>query len=101
MKQPKTKVLFRMIRGSYPGAEEEPMAVFPEIEGSPGYVSSYVHHGQHGDANVSHVIRVSRPAKPSEYASLKRELEGVPYHYDLKVIKRVSRSRRTRHGASR
>jgi hypothetical protein len=53
---------------------------------------SYQHVGQHGGADCAGVINRTRAAKPEEYASLKRELEGEPFNYKLKVVERMSRS---------
>lgn len=49
---------------------------------------SYEHVGQHGGADYAGVIERTRPATPDEYAALKRELEGAPFYYRLKVCRR-------------
>jgi hypothetical protein len=64
------------------------IALFPRVPGSPGFCSSYEHIGQHGDADYSGVVSITVPATPEEYADLKRELEGPPYNYILRVAKR-------------
>lgn len=80
-----TPVVFRMWKA-------EPrtcLALFPTLEwGPPGLCSSYAHVGQHGGADYHACIERTRPATPDEYASLKRELEGAPYYYQLRVCKR-------------
>lgn len=81
-------VLFRMMRGVYPEASDECLAVFPTLEEPGGKCTCYAHVGQHGQSCLALVIRGSRPAKPREYAALKRELESLPNPYRLRVMKR-------------
>lgn len=64
------------------------IALFPNLPGSPGYCSSYEHLGQHGSADYYYVLSRTTPAKPSEYAPLKRELESIGY--TLRVVKRAT-----------
>lgn len=79
-----TVVLFRAWRES---GEEEIIALFPEQEGSRiGLVGSYMHIGQHGDSDYFGMMDITRPAKPSEYFDLKKELESIGYN--LKIVKR-------------
>ncbi len=82
----KTEVIFR----KYPDGEI--IALFPDITGSPGFIESYLHVGQHGSANYNIVMRQTKPAKPAEYAELKEELEGLGYYLDVK-------QKRTKFGA--
>lgn len=67
------------------------IALFPEIPADHVglYCSSYEHVGQHGAADYVTVMQRSKPAMPSEYADLKKELESN--HYKLRVIKRRNR----------
>ena len=81
--QHKTKVVFRVWLNKY-DAKGEVIALFPEIEQGRGLCSSYMHVGQHSDASYYHMITRTRPAKPSEYASLKRELENIGYNLDVR-----------------
>lgn len=79
----KTIVVFR----KYPDGGV--VALFPEIrEGI--YVGSYGHIGQHGAADYHYVVERTRPATPSEYRALKRELETIGYNLDVR--KRHTRS---------
>lgn len=92
-----TKVIFRRLKKG----QKEVIALFPEIHDSEDAnetdVLSYMHVGQHGEANIALINRITRPATPSEYADLKRELESPPYEYKLKVVKRrVTRGQRSR-----
>lgn len=73
-----TDVVFRVFR-------KEILAMFPhEVCDSKGHVTSYMHIGQHGGADYSGCIRSSRKAIESEYADLKKEMEGLGYN--LKVV---------------
>ena len=83
-----TPVIFRKWPASEGG---DIIAIFPTELGTndPYTSSSYEHVGQHGSADPVGVIRDTVPAKPSEYADLRAELEGVGYD-DLKVVQRLS-----------
>lgn len=64
------------------------IALFPyEIETKQGYVSSYMHVGQHSSASLD-IIQDTVLAQPSEYADLQKELEGIGYVLDIR--KRVN-----------
>lgn len=77
-----TRVLFRKDKHGV-------FALFPDLPWSDeGDITCYAHIGQHGAADYAYSIRSSRPASPEEYAPLKRELEGPPYRYNLKIVKR-------------
>lgn len=89
MTEPKTIVLFRADRRKNP----EITAVFPEIPGTVGCddMTCFAHVGQHSACSFLW-YRTTRPATPDEYKCLKRELESAPYHYRLKVARRISRA---------
>jgi hypothetical protein len=76
----KTKVVFRVWKGtSGAGFAGDVIALFPdEYEGN-GMCSSYEHVGQHSGAHYDHVIKKTRPAKPSEYRALDDELSNIGY----------------------
>ncbi len=79
----KTVVVFRKFKD-----DGSIVALFPhEINYFDGCCESYQTVGQHGAANYGYCISISVPAKPAEYASLKRELEQIGYN--LKVQKRI------------
>ena len=65
-------------------AREDVIALFPEMDAGFGQCESYMHVGQHSGADYRGVISITRPAKPSEYASLKRELENIGYNLDVR-----------------
>lgn len=87
-----TPVLFRMARDK---GEDYLTAVFPcEPAQYTGYsMSCYAHVGQHGSCSHGW-YRTTRAAKPEEYADLQRELEAAPYHYRLKIFKRMTSGHR-------
>lgn len=76
-------VIFRM----WPG-RGECLALFPGLiaDEAKGYITSYEHVGQHGQADYLHCLRVTRPARIDEYHELKQELESIGYK--LRVIQR-------------
>jgi len=68
------------------------IALFPyEIYNGRGGINSYMHIGQHGEAEYSACVKNASLAKESEYADLKSELESLGYN--LKVIKRRNYNR--------
>lgn len=83
----RTLVIFRRWRTKGGGI----IALFPYEPGDPTGLlcRSFKHVGQHGAASPGLVTDHTRPATPGEYASLKRELESVPYDYRLTVIRRM------------
>jgi hypothetical protein len=88
--QPITEVVFRVWPKSEGG---DVLALFPydHFDAAATLCSSYQHVGGHGGADYSGCVRRTRPAKPEEYARLKRELESEPYNYRLKVVQRRGR----------
>lgn len=67
------------------------IALFPGLNDETGYANrgmcmSYMHIGQHGEADYEHVIRMTVPAEDTEYEDLYEELLGLGY--DLKVVKK-------------
>lgn len=78
------------------------IALFPgeSWDCSGRFCASFEHVGQHGGADYAGCIARSKPASAAEYAALKRELEGEPYGYRLRVLKRASaKHRRARKAA--
>ncbi|MCK5308736.1 MAG: hypothetical protein KAJ73_09005 [Zetaproteobacteria bacterium] len=76
----KTLVVFRFWLDS-----REPIALFPEIDAGGGLCQSYMHVGQHGGANYSHVVKMTALATPEEYAPLVEELEIIGYSLDIRT----------------
>lgn len=86
-----TRVIFRKFfrKEDQMFGEDQVIALFPdEKEHRPGMVMSYMHHGQHGAADIEGMMKITKSATQDEYAALKRELERYPFTYKLKVIKR-------------
>ena len=75
----KTLVVFR-----YWSDSQDVIALFPEIDAGNGLCQSYMHVGQHGGANYSHVVEMTALATPEEYAPLVEELEIIGYILDIK-----------------
>lgn len=75
------KVIFRKFR------DGDVVALLPEVEANRGNVMSYMHVGQHSEASVF-IVDDTRPAQPSEYAPLLRELQSI-YDNALVVAKRL------------
>ena len=85
-----TPVLFRVWKGKEGGV----LALFPHDDEGNGKVSSFMHVGQHGGADLVGCLARTRPATPEEYADLKRELEKTPYYYKLKVYRSTPKRRK-------
>lgn len=83
MDKEKTKVLFRVFSSS------EVLALFPELPASPDPETclSYQHAGQHGAADYTYVIAITKPANLQQISELGRELADVGYV--LKIIYRA------------
>lgn len=77
----KTVVIFRKYKNN-----GDILALFPELPWSgDSNVTSYEHMGQHGAADYNHCLDITKPAKPEEYAALKKELENqVGYNLEVK-----------------
>lgn len=96
-----TPVLFRVSRAPVKNGPEV-TAVFPcEVHSTQDYtMGCYAHVGQHGGCDYGW-YQTTRPAKPSEYADLKAELESAPYGYRFKVYQRINSALRERYLTSR
>ena len=85
-----TPVLFRVHRSPVKYGPEV-TAVFPAepFDTRGHYMSCYARVGQHGSCSLEWYWK-TRPARPEEYASLKRELESAPFGYRLKVYQKMT-----------
>jgi hypothetical protein len=81
-----TKVVFRKFK------DGQVIALFPYVESSRGFCSSYMHIGQHSDADYNHIVRSTKLATADEYADLKNELENS-VGYNLEIIKKLDRNK--------
>lgn len=90
--EPITRVLFRTWKPSvlFVNGEVEALLVDEPGTSDPYTCAAYARIGQHGSADPQHVMEKTRPATPSEYADLERELEGIGY--SLKIVKRIPRN---------
>jgi hypothetical protein len=82
-----TRVIFRIFKD-----REDVIAIFPDFKtGDRGqYVMSYMHVGQHGDADYHHLLNITKPAFLFEqYADLLEELKSIGYE-NIKVCSRVN-----------
>ena len=71
-----TRVVFKMLEG-------EPIAFLLDVDANPNMIMSYMHIGQHGEADVD--IAKSLPsASEEEYADLQKELESIGYRLYLR-----------------
>ena len=96
MDKEKTKVIFRKWTDKNGGV----IAIFPELPSDSGgaFCMSYEHIGQHG--GCMYPLPRTKPAKPSEYKDLAKELRRIGYR--LKIVKRSSRKdRQARREAAR
>lgn len=76
-----TKVVFRKFKQG-----GDIIALFPE-QVNRLMIGSYMHVGQHSDADYDGVIAATTPAKESEYAELLAELKTIGYD-DLRVMQK-------------
>ena len=83
MKQ-KLKVIFRKYK------DGDIIALLPEIAYRYNYtVLSYMHIGQHGEANYNHVINKTVLANESEYSDLYNELKHIYDDSELIPMKKA------------
>lgn len=80
-KEQPTTVVFRKWKGKDGG---DIIALFPELNhvtggANYGMVQSYMHMGQHSEADPFLVREGTVPAKPDEYADLLAELKSIGY----------------------
>ena len=93
------EVMFRKYRDK----SAEILAVFPYVPHNRAQtlVACYAQIGQHGSAQMTHVLSATRPATPDEYADLHCELTQIYERthfprdpvFNLRIIKRRSSRR--------
>jgi hypothetical protein len=86
------KVIFRKFKKDSHGIKGgEVIAFLPEIkEVNRGMMMSYMHIGQHGEADYYGCLKITVLASQVEYMPLLKELQGI-YGEDIKPIKRYNR----------
>jgi len=78
-----TKVVFRKFKEN-----NQIIALFPTLTDKRKYtVESYMHVGQHSDADYNHCIKITKQCTESEYKDLYNELTNIGYN--LKVMKKA------------
>jgi uncharacterized protein (UPF0264 family) len=80
MPEPITRVVYRTWN------DGEVVALFPDIDETRGCCMSYVHVGQHGGADYTGVVRMTKPATQEQYSPLHAELTSIGYN--LKITQR-------------
>jgi len=86
------RVIFKMtpIRLEYENElESECVAFLLDVDANDGYVMSYMHVGQHGEAQIGW-FNSCKLASPEQYKDLKWELENL-IGYNLKIRSRWNR----------
>ena len=86
-REPAVPVIFRVYRSGH--GKGDAVAIFPSVIGAchDRSVTVYEHVGQHGTARMIDMRQITRPARPSEYRALAKELRRVGYER-LRVVKR-------------
>lgn len=74
----KTVVIFRKFKD-----RGDVIALFPEAKAALR-CGSYMHVGQHGEADYNFIVSKTVLASPKEYRALKTELEGLGYDLNVK-----------------
>ncbi len=77
--EPLTPVVFRVWRAKPGGV----LALFPTVAHNRDLCSSYEHVGQHGGADYTGCIRLTRPATPDEIRPLAAELTACGYRLQI------------------
>lgn len=76
----KTNVVFRKFKDT-----NEIIALFPTITYKRNYkVQSYMHVGQHSEADYYHCVKESKPCTEYEYKELFNELTSIGYNLVVK-----------------
>ena len=73
------RVIFRKFKNG------EVIAILPDV--SSDSVMTYMHVGQHGEGDYSHLLEVTQPALFNEYKALQDELFSIGYR--LTVVKKL------------
>ena len=84
----KVKVIFRKAKNPYTN-EYEVVAFFPEIEANYGRILSYMHIGQHSEADLG-FYHVTKKATETEYKPLLEELKAIYEDCELIVKQKIN-----------
>ena len=88
MKKEKVKVIFRKVKNPYT-EEYEIVAFFPEFKANYTRVMSYMHIGQHSEANMRFYHKSKRVTE-EEYKPLLEELKAIYDDCELIVRQRMN-----------
>ncbi len=81
-----TDIVFRKFK------DGEVIGLMPHVvDYSNGNITSYMHRGQHSEANYNWCVSVTKLASEVEYNDLKKELESIGYL--VNVIKKQNRQK--------
>lgn len=83
----KVKVIFRKSKNPYTN-EYEAVAFFPEFEANHGRILSYMHIGQHGEADLG-FYHETKKATEVEYKPLLEELKAIYDDCELVVKQKI------------
>ena len=84
----KVKVIFRKAQNPYT-KEYEIVAFFPEIEANYGKILSYMHIGQHGEADLGFYQETIK-ATEMEYKPLLEELKSIYDDCELMIKQKIN-----------
>lgn len=84
----KVKVIFRKSKNPYTN-EYEVVAFFPEIEVNYGRILSYMHIGQHSEADLG-FYHETKKATEAEYKPLLEELKAIYDDCELVVKQKIN-----------
>lgn len=84
----KVKVIFRKVKNPYTN-EYEVVAFFPEIEVNYGRILSYMHIGQHSEADLG-FYHETKKVTETEYKPLLEELKAIYDDCELVVKQKIN-----------
>ena len=84
----KVKVIFRKAKNPYT-KEYEIVAFFPEIDANYGKILSYMHIGQHSEADLE-FYQETKKATEMEYKPLLKELKSIYDDCELVVKQKIN-----------
>lgn len=91
MKREKKEVTLVLFRKNLRGGDV--VAVFPFLNASEGYITSYAHVGQHSACSWEYVREDTMPASREDYEELRQELLDIGYE-NIIVINRLPAKRK-------
>ena len=77
------RVIFKMTPTDRNYLTSECIAFLLDVDANPGYIMSYMHFGQHGEASID-FFRECKPATIEQYGDLMWELDSIGYDVALR-----------------